>query len=154
MAITASGLFGLTFEKFQNATSFPASGLESETATKVALILDTATPAFDTMDFWNDLEGNEVPATGNYTAQGNVLTATEITLTSGTLMYDAADASWPTSTISNAMAAVGMFDRGGATTADELVFLSDFVTAASSSGGTFSIQWNASGSFTVDYTPP
>ena len=34
MAITAAGLFGLTLEKMMNATSFPASGLESETADK------------------------------------------------------------------------------------------------------------------------
>jgi hypothetical protein len=51
------------------------------------------------------------------------------------------------------MAEVGVVDRGGATSADELVFLSDFVSAASSSGGTFTIQRSASGIFTVDYTP-
>lgn len=151
MAITASGLFGLTLEK-QFIDTLGLS-LESETALSVALIADTATPAFDTMDFWNDLEGDEMPATGNYTAGGETLTTTEITLSGGTLTYDAADVSWASSTISNAMAGVGYFDRGGATTADELMFLSDFVTAASSSGGTFTIQWAAGGIFTVDYTP-
>lgn len=152
MAITASGLFGLTLEKFLIGTSVPASGIESETAVKMAMITDAATPNFDTMDFWNDLEANEVSGTG-YTAQGNVLTTTEVTLSGGVLTYDAADPSWPTSTISNAMAGVFMFDRGGATTADEIIGLLDFVTAASSSGGTFTIQLNAAGIFTIDYTP-
>lgn len=152
MAITAAGLFGLTLEKFMNATSFPASGLESETAVKMAMITDSATPNFDTMDFWNDLAANEVSGTG-YTADGQVLTGTELTLSSGVLTYDATDPAWTTSTITNAMAGVFYFDRGGATSADELVGLLDFVTAASSSGGTFTIQLNASGIFTIDYTP-
>jgi hypothetical protein len=152
MAITASGIFGLTLEKMMNATSLPASGLESETATKGALLLDAATPNFDTMDFWNDLEANEASGTG-YTAQGNVLTSTEVTLSGGTLTYDFADPSWASSTIANAMALVVMFDRGGATSADEIFLLLDFVTAASSSGGTFTVQVNAAGALTLDYTP-
>lgn len=152
MAITASGLFGLTLEKMMNATALPASGLESETAVKVAMITDSATPDFTTHDFWSDLEANEVTGTG-YTAGGNVLTSTELTLSGGVLTYDAADPSWPASTIANAMAGVGYFDRGGATTADELMFLMDFVSAASSSSGTFTIQLNASGIYTVDFTP-
>lgn len=150
MAITASGLFGLTLEKqFIDTVGL---SLESETALSCALIDDNSTPAFDTHDFWNDLEGDEIAGTG-YTAGGATMTSTEVTLSAGTLTYDAADVSWASSTITNAMAGVGYFDRGGATTADELMFLSDFVTAASSSGGTFTIQWAAGGIFTVDYTP-
>lgn len=150
MAITAAGLFGLTLEK-QFIDTLGLS-LESDTALSVAMITDSATPNFDTHDFWSDLEANEVSGTG-YTAGGATLTGTEVTLSSGVLTYDATDTSWATSTISNAMAGVGYFDRGGATTADELMFLLDFVTAASSSGGTFTIQYNASGIFTLDYTP-
>lgn len=151
MAITASGLFGLTLEKFLNVTSLPASGLESETAVSVAMIEDTATANFDTHDFWADLEANEVSGTG-YTAGGETLTSTELTISSGVLTYDAADVSWSSSTIPDAMAAVVYFARGGASSADELILLSDFVNAASSSNGTFSIQWSASGLATIDYT--
>lgn len=150
MAITASGLFGLTIEKFLIDTV--GLSLESETAVKTAMITDSATPNFDTHDFWSDLEANEVSGTG-YTAGGVVITSTELTLASGVLTYDAADPSWTGSTIANAMAGIVYFDRGGATTADELVCLMDFVTAASSSSGTFTIQLNAAGIFTVDYTP-
>jgi hypothetical protein len=151
MAVTASGLYGLTLEKFLNATSLPSSGLESETAVKVLMCTDSETPNFDTHNFRDDIAA-EVTGTG-YSAGGIAITSTELTLASGVLTYDAADASWASSTIANAMAAVGYFARGGASTADELVFLSDFVSAASSSSGTFTIQWSASGIFTVDYTP-
>lgn len=152
MSITASGLYGLTLEKMLNATALPTNGLESETAVKVLMVTDTETPDFTADDFRADVTANEVSGTG-YTAGGNTLTATEITLASGLMTYDAADVSWSSSTIANAMAGVGYFARGGADTADELIFLSDFVTAASSSSGTFTIQWNASGIFTVDFTP-
>lgn len=151
MSITASGLYGLTLEKMLNATSLPASGLESETATKALMVTDTYTPNFDTHDFRDDVT-NEVSGTG-YTAGGVVLTSTELTLSSGVLTYDTADPSWTSSTISNAMAAVIYFARGGAATADELWLLSDFVTAASTTNGTFLVQVNASGWATIDYTP-
>jgi hypothetical protein len=151
MAVTASGLYGLTLEKFLNATSLPTNGLESETAVKVLMCTDSETPNFDTHNFRDDIAA-EVSGTG-YSAGGVVITSTELTISSGVLTYDAADASWSSSTISNAMAAVGYFARGGASSADELAFLSDFVTAASTTNGTFTIQWNASGIFTVDYTP-
>ncbi len=151
MTVTAAGLYGLTLEKMMNATSLPTSGLESETAVKVLMVTDSEAPNFDTHDFRNDITA-EVTGTG-YSAGGVVITTTELTLSSGVLTYDAADASWSSSTIANAMAAVGYFARGGASTADELVWLSDFVSAASSSSGTFTVQWSASGIFTVDYTP-
>ncbi|MEV6413833.1 hypothetical protein [Kribbella sp. NPDC051718] len=151
MAVTASGLYGLTLEKQMNATALPTNGLESETAVKVLMVTDSEVPNFDTHDFRNDVTA-EVTGTG-YTAGGVVITGTELTLAGGVLTYDANDASWSSSTIANAMAAIGYFGRGGASSADELVFLSDFVTAASSSSGTFTVQWNAAGIFTVDYTP-
>lgn len=147
MAVTASGLYGLTLEKMFIDTA--GQSLEAETH-KVLMVTDTDAPDFNTHDFRADILA-EVTGTG-YTAGGNTLTATEITLAAGLLTYDAADVSWASSTIANAMAAVGYFNVGTAAT-DQLVFLSDFVTAASSSSGTFTIQWSASGIFTLDYTP-
>lgn len=149
-AITASGYYGLTLEK-QLIDTIGLS-LESETAVKVLMVTDSETPDFTADDFRNDVTANEVSGTG-YSAGGATLTSTEITLSGGVLTYDAADVSWASSTIANAMAAVGYFSRGGADTADELIWLSDFVTAASTTNGTFTIQWNASGIFTIDYTP-
>jgi hypothetical protein len=150
MAISGSGLYGLTLEK-QLIDTLGLS-LESETDVKGLLEQDAYTPDYNAHDFRADVTANEASGTG-YTAGGNALTTTEITISGGVLTYDAADASWTTSTIANAMAEIGYFARGGADTADELMYLSDFVNAASSSGGTFTIQRSASGIFTVDFVP-
>lgn len=152
MTINGSGLYGLTTEKQMIGTSLPASGIESETAVKVMLMLDAYTPNYDTHDFRNDIEANEATGTG-YSAGGSVITTTEVTLSSGILTYDAADVAWSSSTIANAMAAVGYFARGGASSADEVIWLSDFISAASSSSGTLTVQWSASGIYTLDYVP-
>jgi hypothetical protein len=147
MTINASGLYGPTLEKMFIDTA--GQSLEAETH-KVLMVTDTYTPNYDTHDFRDDVT-NEVTGTG-YTTGGVALTATEITLAAGVLTYDAADVSWAASTIAGAMGAVGYFNVGTAAT-DQLVFLSDFVSAASSSAGTFTIQWAAAGIFTLDYTP-
>lgn len=151
MAITGSGLYGLTLEKWLNQTiQAITSGLESETAVSVLMVTDTYTPDFNTHDFYNDIT-NEVTGTG-YTAGGMTATGTEITIAGGNLTYDMTDVAWTTSTIADAMAAVARYNVG-ASNANELLFLSDFVNAASSSGGTFTIQWSPSGVFVVDYVP-
>jgi hypothetical protein len=147
MAITASGLYGLTLEKFFLGTA--GASLEDED-NKLLLVQDAHTPDFDAHDFRDDIT-NEVSG-GGYTAGGKAYTSTEVTLSGGTLTYDAADTAWTSSTITDAMAAVGYADVGTAGT-DQLFFLSDFVTAVSTSSGTLTVAWNASGIFTVDYTP-
>lgn len=106
------------------------------------------------MDFYNDLNSNEVSGTG-YSAGGVVLTGTELTVGSpaaGQLKYDANDPSWSTSTITNAMAGVGYVLVGSAAT-DPLEFLQDFVTAVSTVAGLLTIQNAANGIWYVDYTP-
>lgn len=147
MAITASGLYGLTLEKL--LIDALAESFEAED-NKVLMVTDAYTHNYDTHDFRDDIT-NEVSGTG-YTAGGLALTGTEITLASGLLTFDAADLSWPNSTIASAMAAIHFFNVGSAAT-DALGFLSDFVTAASTNNGTFTIQWHSSGIYTIDYTP-
>jgi hypothetical protein len=148
MAISASGFFGPTLEKFLIDTA--GESLEAED-NMVTLLSDSATPNFDTMDFWNDLSANEVTGT-NWSAGGVALTGTEITLSSGVLTFDATDISVANTTISSAMAAVLRTNVGSAAT-DQLVLLADFVSAVSSSNGTFAINWAAGGIATIDYTP-
>lgn len=158
MAIAGSGLYGPTLEKFLINTA--AESLESETDVRGALVLDTYTPDYTAHAFWNSAaagEPGEHEATGTgYTAGGNLITATEITLATGVLTYDGADLSWTSSTITDAMAVVGFLQVGADLTTpadDMLAFLSDFVTAASTSNGTFTVQWNAAGIFTIDFVP-
>ena len=150
MAITASGLYGLTLEKMFIDTL--GESLEAEDST-AHLVTDTYTPAFDTHDFHADLT-NEISG-GNYAA--DTIVTTEVTLSSGTLTYDFADVVYDNAgsnnvTITNAMAMVqGTLVSGTAT--NQLVGLWDFVTAASCSNSTFTVQIGASGAFTLDYTP-
>jgi hypothetical protein len=145
--VTASGVYGLTLEKMLIDTA--GQSLEAETH-KVLMVTDTEAPDFNLHDFRADIAA-EVTGTG-YTAGGNAITGTEITLAAGLLTFDGADVDWPNSTIANAMAAVGYFNVGTAAT-DQLVWLSDFVTAASSTAALFRVQWHANGIITIDYTP-
>lgn len=147
MAISGSGFYGLTLEKMLIDTA--GESLEAED-NKVLLVADGYTPDFNAHDFRDDIT-NEVSGTG-YTAGGSALTGTELTIASGILTFDAANLSWSSSTITDAMAAVLYFNVSTAGT-DQLVLLSDFVTAASTSAGTFEIQWHASGIATIDFVP-
>jgi len=150
MSITASGLYGLTLEKFFIDTL--GDSLEAED-NDLALVNDSHTPDFTTHDFAADLT-NEISG-GNYAR--DAVTTTEITLSTGTLTYDAADTVFDNGgsddvTITDAMAGVLIRATGNDATA-ELIGLWDFVTAASCSNSTFTVQWNASGLLTLDYTP-
>lgn len=147
-AVTASGLFGPSLEKMMIDTL--GESLEAED-NKELMVTDSEAPNFDTHDFRADI-AQEVTGT-NYTAGGVAITATEVTLASGVLTFDAADTNYgATTTIANAMAGVIYTNVGSAAT-DQLICLQDFVTAASSTAGSFVIQHNASGIFTLDYTP-
>ena len=146
MAITESGYFGLTLEKTMIDTL--ADSFEAED-NNITLVSDAATPNFTTMDFWNDLNANEVTGT-NWAAGGVALTGTDITLSGDILTFDATDVSVANTTISAAMCSVLRRTAGTAAT-DELMLLHDFVTAVTTSNGTFQIQWNASGLLTIAY---
>lgn len=151
MAVSASGLYGLTLEKMFIDTM--AQSLEAETH-KALLVADGYTHNYDTHDFRDDIT-NEIAAGGGYSTGGKAFTTTEITVASpsaGTLKYDHDDVSWASSTISVAMALVGYFNVGTAGT-DALIYLLDFVTAVTTSNGLLLVQINANGVFNLDYTP-
>ena len=149
MAITASGLYVTTFIDVFDTTQL-AINLDAEDM-KVALYLNALTPNFSSDTAYSAT--NEVTGTG-YTAGGNVLTTTVFTeAVAGSAVFDAADATWPASTIANAMAAIIYAD---ALAGNNLIVLSDFVTAVSTTSGTLTVQWAAPGSggiFNIDLTP-
>jgi hypothetical protein len=147
MAVTASGLFVLTFRDILDSTQM-AVDTGSDTF-KCAMITNSSTPNFETHDHWSDLSGNEVSGSG-YSAGGAALTSITLGNDSGTLKFDAADTSWTTATISSARAAV-IYDDTLAN--DPLICLVDFGADYASSAGTFQITWNASGIWTLDLTP-
>ena len=151
MAITKSGLFFLSFEKMLIDTL--GESLEAEDH-KAYLVRDGYTPAFDTHDFHADLT-NEIDD-ANYAA--DTITATEVIVSpAGTLMFDHVDTLYDNGgandvTVVNAMAQV-MATTVSGTATDQLIYLTDFVTAASSTASTFTTQINALGVFTIDLTP-
>ena len=150
MAITASGLYGLSLEKMMIDTL--GISLEAED-NKVGLVLDGYTHNYDTHDFHADLTNEH--SGGNYAKEA--LTTTEITLAAGTLTYDAADTVFDNGaaddvTITDAMAAV-VWTEIGASATDQLIGLWDFGSTAASTNSTFTVEWNGSGLFTLDYTP-
>ena len=100
------------------------------------------TPDFDAHDFFNDVT-NEVVGTG-YTAGGNTLTVTTSQdNTDNEGVFDAADTSWSTATIT-ARGAVIYKSTGTASTSPLICYI-DFGADYVSTGGTFTITFNAEG---------
>lgn len=150
MAVTASGLFVLTFIDVLDTTQL-ALDLDLETH-KVAMFTNSITPNFSTDTAFGvaPYNANEVSGTG-YTAGGTVLTSTALSESpAGTIMYDAADTSWSSSTITNARCALIYAD---ALAGNNAICLVNFGADYSTSNGTFTIQWAATGIFTWDVTP-
>jgi hypothetical protein len=89
----------------------------------------------DTHDYFDDVT-NEVVGTG-YTAGGETTSVT-VTLDTANDRLDIvfATTTWPSSTIT-ARKSVVRKDRGGADSADEIIFVNDFGSDVSSSSGTF-----------------
>lgn len=139
MAVTAF-VYGLALDHFADAD------IDWTVDTiKVALTTSTEVPAQDTDDFWNDADANEIAGTG-YTAGGVALASPTRTYVGGTntLSLDAADTAWTTASFTARNAHVYK-DRGGATSADELISYVDFGGDETVASGTFTIQWHADG---------
>lgn len=146
----ASGLYGLTLEKFFIDTV--GDSLEAEDGL-LGLVDDTHTPAFDTDDFAADID-NEASG-GNYAREE--VPGTEITLSGGVLTWDFSDVVFDNGgsddvSITDAEAAFYIIATGNDATAP-LVAMWDFGSAASSTNSTFTVQVDASGAVTLDYVP-
>jgi hypothetical protein len=116
---------------------------------KVALVTSSYTPNFDTHDFFDDIT-SEVTGTG-YTAGGATLGSQTCTLdtTDDELVFDGADTTWPSSTIT-ARGAVIYKSTGVAGTSPLIAYI-DFTTDRVSDGGTFQITWAAEGIINIGY---
>lgn len=132
-------LFGLLFTSLWNKEI----DYEADTI-KVMLTTVTYVPNQDTHDYKNDVT-NEVTGTG-YTATGETLASKTVTYTAGTNIHvlDAADVSWTSSTITARIAVV--YDASPASDATRpLICYQDFGADVSTTAGTLTIAWNASG---------
>ena len=153
MAVTASGLFVSTFIDVLDTTQL-ALDLDLETH-KIALFSDTITPNFSTDTAYGvtPYDANEVSGTG-WAAGGVALTSTVFTeAVTGSAVFDAADVSEATTTLTSAMCGLIYAD---ALAGNNAICLVDFVTAVSTVAGTLTITWTAPGSggiFNLDLTP-
>jgi hypothetical protein len=149
MAVTASGLFVATFVDALDDTQL-ALDLSLETH-KGALFTNSITPNFTTDTAYGSAPYNANEVTGtNWPSGGVALTGTTVTGNSGNLIFDADDVSVASTTISNARCYLLYAD---ALAGDNAILLVNFGADYSTSNGTFAIQWNASGIFTLDLTP-
>ena len=151
----ASGLYSSTLEKVMIQTSL--NNYNTDTF-YCMLVTASYVPQLDTDAFQSDVSG-EIPfggATG-YLSGGKTLTGVSLASTTNgdsILTWDAANVSWTASTITGAAGAV-IYNQSlsAATTARPLIAYIDFGGAFSTTSGTFEIQWNASGIFTLDLKP-
>lgn len=144
----ASGLYVETFEAaLKNDLDLD---MDNDTF-KCMLVTSSYSPNLETHTNKSDVS-NEVSGTG-YTAGGETLTGVTMTSSSdgtGTIKWDADDVSWTSSTLSNVRAGV-IYDDS--VTNDRLIAYIDFGGDFSTTSGTFQIQWNAAGIFTLDLKP-
>jgi hypothetical protein len=112
-----------------------------------ALLTSAAAPTQETMDTWANVKSTctEVVGTG-YTQNGVELTTKTLAEATRVTTFDADDASWAASTITARYAVV--YDRTAGTDAGKVLMFVDFGADVSTTNGTFTIQWSASGLFT------
>jgi hypothetical protein len=153
MAVTVSGLYVPVWIDILDASQLAVD--LSLTTNKVAMFTNTLTPNFsaDASFSASPFTSNQVTGTG-YTAGGNTISSPTVTDSpTGTLMWDAADPSWSTSTISNARCAVYYADALTTPTAKAAICLQNFGSDFSTVAGTFLIQLASGGIFNIDLTP-
>lgn len=149
----ASGGFGLTLRDIlQNDTAIdlPVDVI------KGALFTNTPTPNFDTNTAYGaaPFNANEVPNGSGYTTGGAALANDAITVASPSatmLKYDADDLAWVAATFASVRGVLLYDDTIAAPTADPAIVAVTFGADFSVTAGTFTVQWNANGIFTIDY---
>lgn len=149
MAITASGLYCATFMDVLDTTQL-ALDLDLETH-KGALFSNSITPDFsaDTAYGVSPYDANEVTGT-NWSSGGVALTGTNLSISSGSIVFDATDVSVASTTLSNAR---GYLLYADALAGNNAILLVNFGADYSTTNGTFAITWSGSGIFTLDLTP-
>lgn len=110
---------------------------------KVALCTSSYVPNIDSHANFSDIT-NEVSGTG-YTAGGATLGSQTVTQdnTNDDAAFDAADTTWPSSTITARFAVI--YKSTGTPSTSPLIGYVDFGADKATNGDTFDIQWDAAG---------
>lgn len=107
-----------------------------------AYLLDTAVYTYSAAhQYRSDLSGVVATATGNL--------ASKTIGTVGTGVFDAADATVTAATGTHAEAVAVCVNRGGASSADDLLSYNELSSPVTPNGGDITVQWNASGIFSL-----
>lgn len=153
MAFPASNLFAQTFDDvLVNAAEL---NLDLETH-KVALFTDSVTGAnldTDTAYGVGAWASNEVPNGTGYTTGGELLTGTSVATATGTSTWDATDTPWTSATFSSVRGCLIYADALATPVANAGIIALNFGADYGVTSGTFTVQWNVSGIFTVNWTP-
>ena len=141
MAVTAFAYGNVFLAAFDKEIDWEADTI------KCALCTSSYTPDVDTHDYFDDID-NEVAAAGNYSSGGDTIatgggTAT-YTAAGNYVRFDAADAEWTTSTIT-ARYAIVYDSTPGSDATNPLVCYQNAGADVSTTAGTFTVQWHASG---------
>lgn len=150
----ASGLYVANFIDILDATQLAID--LSLTTHKLALYTDTKTPNFNTdvgYSATNEVSGTGWAAGGvalSAAAAGGTPVTPTLTGSSGIMTYDMTDVSVASTTLTNAR---GVMLYADALAGDNAIVMVNFGADFSTVAGTFGIQWNASGVFTIDLVP-
>lgn len=117
--------------------------LDTDTV-KVMLLTSSHTQNADTQEFIDDVSANEVSGTG-YTAGGATIGTPAVTQdnTDDEGVFDGADVTWASSTITARYAAI--YKDTGTPGTSPIIAILDFGSDQSSSSGDFTIQWGSEG---------
>jgi hypothetical protein len=132
----------VVYNSFKKKIMDGSIDLDTDTI-KVALVTSSYSPDIDSHDFFDDVT-NEVTGTG-YTAGGATLGSVTVTAdnTDDEGVFDAADTTWSSSTITARGAVI--YKSTGTDSTSPLIAYIDFGADKSSSSGNFTIQWNSEG---------
>lgn len=118
--------------------------IDLEADTIKVILLNNSHSFTATHNTYSQVSANELSTAGGYTAGGAALASKAVTQ-GATTSWDAADISWTSATFTAYHAVI--YDD--TTASDDLICSIDFGGAQVVSGGTFEIQWNASGIITL-----
>lgn len=153
MGVTVSGLYVASHVDVYDASQEPIN-LVGDTC-KFAMFTNTITPNFSTDTAYGaaPYNANEVAGAG-YTAGGVTLGSKTVSESpAGTMMHDAADAAWSGATFASARCGLEWDDTPTTPVADPAVCLVNFGADYAVTAGVFTVQFSASGIWTVDWTP-
>jgi hypothetical protein len=119
--------------------AFLKANIDLDAVAVNAVLLDLATYTYNAAhDFYDDLSGVVGSESGDFASK---------TYSNG--VFDAADITFSSVTGVEVGAVAVFVDRGGVASADNLLSYNEFTSAVTPNGGDITVQWNASGIFSI-----